>query len=162
MTVREQFIVGIDLGGTNIVAGAMPVPIAAPYGSWPSPITTDLVASEGGVSFGYLDIDEHGVYWTESRPQESGRSALVFRPHKGEPVDVVPPDFNVRTRVHEYGGGAVAYDLFPATSPRSSAAPTRGSLWATTKAPSSAFGRRSAAKPNPRTYRASSWSSLAP
>jgi dipeptidyl aminopeptidase/acylaminoacyl peptidase len=82
------------------------VPIAAPYGSWPSPITTDLVASEGGVSFGYLDIDEHGVYWTESRPQESGRSALVFRPHGGEPVDVVPPDFNVRTRVHEYGGGA--------------------------------------------------------
>jgi dipeptidyl aminopeptidase/acylaminoacyl peptidase len=82
------------------------VPIAAPYGSWPSPITTDLVASEGGVSFGYLDIDEHGVYWTESRPQESGRSALLFRPHEGEPVDVVPPDFNVRTRVHEYGGGA--------------------------------------------------------
>jgi len=82
------------------------VPIAAPYGSWPSPITTDLVASEGGVSFGYLDIDEHGVYWTESRPQESGRSALVFRPHGGEPVDVVPLDFNVRTRVHEYGGGA--------------------------------------------------------
>ena len=82
------------------------MPIAAPYGSWPSPITTDLVASEGGVSFGYLDIDEHGVYWTESRPQESGRSALVFRPHGGEPADVVPPDFNVRTRVHEYGGGA--------------------------------------------------------
>ena len=82
------------------------MPIAAPYGSWPSPITTELVASEGGVSFGYLDIDEHGVYWTESRPQENGRSALVFRPHGGEPVDVVPPDFNVRTRVHEYGGGA--------------------------------------------------------
>jgi dipeptidyl aminopeptidase/acylaminoacyl peptidase len=82
------------------------VPIAAPYGSWPSPITTDLVASEGGVSFGYLDIDEHGVYWTESRPQENGRSALVFCPHGGAPVDVVPPDFNVRTRVHEYGGGA--------------------------------------------------------
>jgi dipeptidyl aminopeptidase/acylaminoacyl peptidase len=82
------------------------VPIAAPYGSWPSPITTDLVASEGGVSFGYLDIDEHGVYWTESRPQENGRSALMFRRHGGEPIDVVPPDFNVRTRVHEYGGGA--------------------------------------------------------
>jgi dipeptidyl aminopeptidase/acylaminoacyl peptidase len=82
------------------------VPIAAPYGSWPSPITTDLVASEGGVGFGYLDIDEHGVYWTESRPQEKGRSALVFRPHGGDLVEVVPPDFNVRTRVHEYGGGA--------------------------------------------------------
>ena len=78
----------------------------APYGSWASPITTDLVASEGGVSFGYLDISDEGVYWTESRPQESGRSALVFRPHGGEPTDVVPSEFNVRTRVHEYGGGA--------------------------------------------------------
>ncbi|MDX6400915.1 MAG: hypothetical protein QOF27_1521 [Gaiellaceae bacterium] len=82
------------------------MPTAAPYGSWTSPITTDLVASEGGVGFGYLDIDERGVYWTESRPQENGRSALVFRPHDGEPVDMVPPNFNVRTRVHEYGGGA--------------------------------------------------------
>jgi dipeptidyl aminopeptidase/acylaminoacyl peptidase len=82
------------------------VATTAPYGSWASPITTDLVASEGGVSFAYLDISEEGVYWTESRPQESGRSALVFRPHGGEPTDVVPSEFNVRTRVHEYGGGA--------------------------------------------------------
>jgi len=82
------------------------VATTAPYGSWASPITTDLVASEGGVSFAYLDISEEGVYWTESRPQESGRSALVFRPHGREPTDVVPSEFNVRTRVHEYGGGA--------------------------------------------------------
>jgi dipeptidyl aminopeptidase/acylaminoacyl peptidase len=83
-----------------------PVPTTAPYGSWGSPITIDLVASEGGVSFGYLDVTEAGVYWTEGRPQEQGRTALVFRPHGGEPVDVVPAGFNVRTRVHEYGGGA--------------------------------------------------------
>jgi dipeptidyl aminopeptidase/acylaminoacyl peptidase len=77
-----------------------------PYGSWSSPITTDLVASEGGISFGFLGVGEEGVYWTESRPQEQGRTALVFRPDGGEPVDIVPPGFNVRTRVHEYGGGA--------------------------------------------------------
>jgi dipeptidyl aminopeptidase/acylaminoacyl peptidase len=82
------------------------VPTAAPYGSWSSPITTDLVASEGAVTFGWVDIDAEGVYWSESRPQEKGRSVLVFRPHGGEPVDVVPADFNVRSRVHEYGGGA--------------------------------------------------------
>jgi dipeptidyl aminopeptidase/acylaminoacyl peptidase len=82
------------------------VATTAPYGSWASPITTDLVASEGGVSFGYLDISDEGVYWTESRPQEQGRTALVFRPHGGESADVVPAGFNVRTRVHEYGGGA--------------------------------------------------------
>jgi dipeptidyl aminopeptidase/acylaminoacyl peptidase len=83
-----------------------PVATTAPYGSWASPITTSLVASEGGVSFAYLDISDEGVYWTESRPQEGGRSALVFRRHGGEPIDVVPESFNVRTRVHEYGGGA--------------------------------------------------------
>jgi dipeptidyl aminopeptidase/acylaminoacyl peptidase len=82
------------------------VATSAPYGSWASPITTDLVASEGGVSFGYLDISDEGVYWTESRPQEQGRGALVFCPHGGEPADVVLAGFNVRTRVHEYGGGA--------------------------------------------------------
>ena len=82
------------------------MPTVAPYGSWSSPITLDLVAGEGGVSYGSLQVDEHGVYWLESRPQEQGRMVLVFHSHSGETVDVVPPGFNVRTRVHEYGGGA--------------------------------------------------------
>ena len=82
------------------------MPIVAPYGSWQSPITTDILATEGGVSLGYVDISAAGTYWVEGRPQENGRSALVFRPHDGEPIDAVPPGFNVRSRVHEYGGGA--------------------------------------------------------
>jgi dipeptidyl aminopeptidase/acylaminoacyl peptidase len=82
------------------------VPNVAPYGSWSSPITLDLVANDGGVSYGYLSVDDEGLYWLESRPQEQGRQALVFLPHGGSSVDVVPTDFNVRTRVHEYGGGA--------------------------------------------------------
>jgi dipeptidyl aminopeptidase/acylaminoacyl peptidase len=86
------------------------VATVAPYGSWSSPITVDLVANEGGVAYGYLSVDGDGLYWLESRPQEQGRQALVFRPHGGSPVDVVPPDFNVRTRVHEYGGGAWFHD----------------------------------------------------
>lgn len=82
------------------------MPTVAPYGSWQSPITTDILATEGGVSLGYVDVTEAGSYWVEGRPQENGRSALVFRSHGGEPVDAVPPGFNVRSRVHEYGGGA--------------------------------------------------------
>jgi dipeptidyl aminopeptidase/acylaminoacyl peptidase len=69
-------------------------------------VTLDLVANEGGVGYGYLSVDHEGLYWLESRPQEEGRQALVFLPHGGSSVDVVPPGFNVRTRVHEYGGGA--------------------------------------------------------
>jgi dipeptidyl aminopeptidase/acylaminoacyl peptidase len=86
------------------------VPTVAPYGSWSSPITIDLVATEGGVAYGYLSVADEGVYWLESRPQEQGRQALVLLPNGGSPVDVVPPDFNVRTRVHEYGGGAWFHD----------------------------------------------------
>jgi dipeptidyl aminopeptidase/acylaminoacyl peptidase len=82
------------------------VATVAPYGSWSSPITLDLVANEGGVSYGYLSVDDEGLYWLESRPQEQGRQALVFLPHGGSAADVVPAGFNVRTRVHEYGGGA--------------------------------------------------------
>ncbi|HWJ45937.1 MAG TPA: hypothetical protein VNR63_11170, partial [Gaiellaceae bacterium] len=82
------------------------MPTVAPHGSWSSPVTLDLVAGEGGVSYGSVEADEHGVWWLETRPQEGGRAALVFRPHGGSPVDVVPAEFNVRTRVHEYGGGA--------------------------------------------------------
>jgi dipeptidyl aminopeptidase/acylaminoacyl peptidase len=82
------------------------VPTVAPHGSWSSPITLDLVASEGGVSYGSVAADEHGVWWLETRPEERGRAVLVFRPHGGSPQDVVPAEFNVRTRVHEYGGGA--------------------------------------------------------
>jgi len=82
------------------------VATVAPYGSWSSPITLDLVADEGGVAYGFLSVGEEGLYWLESRPTEQGRQALVFLPHGGSAVDVVPAGFNVRTRVHEYGGGA--------------------------------------------------------
>ena len=85
---------------------ARDVPTVAPYGSWSSPITLDLVAGTGGVSYSYLWAADEGVYWLETRPEEQGRSALVLLPPGGEPVDVVPQGFNVRTRVHEYGGGA--------------------------------------------------------
>jgi dipeptidyl aminopeptidase/acylaminoacyl peptidase len=82
------------------------VPTVAPYGSWSSPITLDLVAGAGGVSYGSLWAAEEGVYWLETRPQEQGRSALVLLAPGREPAEVVPEGFNVRTRVHEYGGGA--------------------------------------------------------
>jgi dipeptidyl aminopeptidase/acylaminoacyl peptidase len=77
----------------------------APYGSWTSPITVDLLVG-ATVGLSYPDISAGGVYWLEGRPHEAGRVALVFRPDGGEAVDVVPESFNVRTRVHEYGGGA--------------------------------------------------------
>lgn len=77
----------------------------APYGTWKSPITPELMLS-GSVSLDHVVVDGPVSYWTEMRPLEGGRYALVRRTLDGEIADMVPSPFNVRTRVHEYGGGA--------------------------------------------------------
>ena len=77
----------------------------APYGSWKSPITSDLIVS-GAVGLGELAFDGEDIYWIESRPSEGGRSVIVHRAEDGKTSDITPPPFNARTRVHEYGGGA--------------------------------------------------------
>jgi dipeptidyl aminopeptidase/acylaminoacyl peptidase len=90
----------------------MPEPRIAPYGSWVSPITSDLIVASS-IGLGGVLIDGSDVYWIESRPQEQGRSVIVRRSPDGRTENVTPPvpqsgqaAFNVRTRVHEYGGGA--------------------------------------------------------
>ena len=77
----------------------------APYGSWASPIGADLVARASS----YVHesrIDADAVWWLELRPDEGGRTVLRRGDPWSEPVDVTPPGFDVRTLVHEYGGGA--------------------------------------------------------
>jgi dipeptidyl aminopeptidase/acylaminoacyl peptidase len=88
----------------------MPKTITATYGSWKSPISTNLMVAQT-ISFGQIAIDGQDIYWLEGRPLEGGRSALVHLTPGGVPADCLPVEFNVRTRVHEYGGGAFgAYD----------------------------------------------------
>jgi dipeptidyl aminopeptidase/acylaminoacyl peptidase len=77
----------------------------ARYGTWTSPISAKTVA-EQGLRLGFVVLDGDDVYWLEGRPHEGGRNALVKRGGDGVIVDVTPRDHNVRTRVHEYGGGA--------------------------------------------------------
>jgi dipeptidyl aminopeptidase/acylaminoacyl peptidase len=85
----------------------MSTPQVAPYGSWKSPITSDLIVSES-VGLGQIALDGDDIYWVEMRPSEGGRNVLVRRTPDGKVSDVTPPPFNARTRVHEYGGGAYA------------------------------------------------------
>jgi dipeptidyl aminopeptidase/acylaminoacyl peptidase len=80
----------------------------APYGTWTSPITAEHVAA-GEVHLDQVSLDGDDVYWVESRPTEGGRNVLV-RWRSGDVTDVVPPPYDVRTRVHEYGGGAYTVD----------------------------------------------------
>jgi dienelactone hydrolase len=80
----------------------------APYGSWPSPVTTDLIV-EASVSLGGPAFGGGDLWWSELRPTEGGRVQIVRKPLDGPPDsarDVLPEGFSARTRVHEYGGGA--------------------------------------------------------
>src|SRR5919199_583976 len=79
----------------------------APYGSWPSPISSELIAS-ATLRLGDLALDGEDIYWSESRPAERGRNAIVRRTPDGRTADLIAPPFNARTRVHEYGGAAFA------------------------------------------------------
>src|SRR5262249_1634161 len=80
-------------------------PQVRPYGSWKSPVTSDLIVA-GTVGLAEVSIDGDKIYWIESRPSESGRSVLVRRSSDGRTTDVTPAGFNTRTTVHEYGGGS--------------------------------------------------------
>lgn len=78
-----------------------------PYGAWPSPISADLVAS-AYVSFGEIASDGDDLYYLESRPSERGRTALMLWRSAEECFEVTNEGFDVRSMVHEYGGGAYA------------------------------------------------------
>src|SRR6185503_14517285 len=85
-------------------SSSMSRPRPAPYGSWKSPITSDLIVG-GSVGLTQPLISGDDVYWMEMRPTEGGRMVIVKRNSNGETVDITPAPCNARTRVHEYGGG---------------------------------------------------------
>ena len=82
------------------------------YGAWRSPITSELIVGET-LGLGDIRVDGRDIYWVEGRPGEGGRNVLVRRAWStsissgGSIDDITPRPFSVRTRVHEYGGGAM-------------------------------------------------------
>ncbi|MDN3507071.1 MAG: prolyl oligopeptidase family serine peptidase [Simkaniaceae bacterium] len=74
----------------------------APFGTWESPITSDSI-TEMSIGFKEMQATEEGLYWLEGRPSEKGRVALV---RFDENEEDLLKEVSVRTRVHEYGGGA--------------------------------------------------------
>jgi dipeptidyl aminopeptidase/acylaminoacyl peptidase len=108
-------------------------PVTAPFGTWESPITARMITA-GTVGLGAVAIEDGMVWWTESRPNEGGRTVLVAQAPGRDACDVTPEGFNIRSRVHEYGGGSVlvvdgtvwfvnfddqrVYEQFPGEAPR--------------------------------------------
>ena len=126
----------------------------APYGSWKSPITSDLIVAQS-ILLSEVRLDVGNIYWLEGRPQEQGRYVVVRGDADEQRIDITPPPYNARTRVHDYFGRAYLWNrcvlffshfadqrLFrvdPGQPPRpiSTTPPrrTRRSPWSTTRRP---------------------------
>jgi dipeptidyl aminopeptidase/acylaminoacyl peptidase len=74
----------------------------APYGTWESPVSPDLIAGQT-ISLGRIFLEGDTTYWAESRPAEEGRTVIVRRTASGGTSDITPPGYSVGTTVHEYG-----------------------------------------------------------
>jgi dipeptidyl aminopeptidase/acylaminoacyl peptidase len=76
-----------------------------PCGGWPSPIDASLAAGAAR-RLSQPQQDGEFVAWLEGRPDEAGRQTVVRARADGRGgVEELTPGRNVRSRVHEYGGG---------------------------------------------------------
>jgi len=73
-----------------------------PYGSWPSPISAADVA-RARLRLGFPTVHDSDVWWQETRPEEGGRTTVIHL-RDGHRTELLPPPWDARTRVHEYGG----------------------------------------------------------
>jgi dipeptidyl aminopeptidase/acylaminoacyl peptidase len=82
------------------------MPTIARYGSWKSPITSELIVAQS-IALSETRLDGDRCYWLEGRPQEQGRFVVVSSDAAGTATtDLTPKLFSARTRVHEYGGAS--------------------------------------------------------
>ncbi|MEC4593229.1 prolyl oligopeptidase family serine peptidase [Nitrospirillum amazonense] len=96
-------LMGLVTGMTDATAAEKKT---AAYGTWASPITAARLAGSE-IRLGDLMVDGGVPYWLESRPAEKGRYAVVTPDGAGGFRELTGPEVNARTRVHEYGGGAL-------------------------------------------------------
>ncbi len=97
-----------DRGGASLTE-----PARAAYGAWLSPLSAaDVALAAIRLSQTMYGPDGKTLYWLEGRPQEGGRQVLVRLDEHGQVTEINPAPLNVRTRAHEYGGGAFTVGLY--------------------------------------------------
>ncbi|WP_091740957.1 S9 family peptidase [Phenylobacterium immobile] len=89
-----------------------PTPTVSPYGAWASPISAESLA-KSAIGVSDLRAADGRLYWLENRPDEGGRLVVMTGDagsdtggDAGDARALTPEGFNVRTRVHEYGGAS--------------------------------------------------------
>lgn len=75
-----------------------------PYGAWPSPITAAMLTGQT-IGLNEPGSDGRQRYWLESRASEGGRARLIRQSGDETGEAITPVEFNIRSGVHEYGGG---------------------------------------------------------
>lgn len=81
--------------------------VTLPYIQWRPAITPEQVFADF-IYLGQVFAAGDMLYWLEGRPAENGRVVLVQRDEQGTMHDITTRDYYIRSRVHEYGGGAIA------------------------------------------------------
>ncbi len=108
-TSARAWVVSSNFSTADPVAPSKREHRVSPFGAWSSSISAaDLVGGAVGVSEVRADpVDASLIWWSETRPEEGGRTAVMrYSIPEGETIEHTPADANVRTLVHEYGGGA--------------------------------------------------------
>jgi dipeptidyl aminopeptidase/acylaminoacyl peptidase len=77
-------------------------------GSWPSALTPDKMVEKANRPIEILRLKEK-LFILESRPSEKGRNTLICL-EDGTTTEVLPTKFNIRSKVHEYGGLCIISD----------------------------------------------------
>lgn len=75
-----------------------------PYGGWPSSITSETL-TQGLSHLNEPTLVDGACYWLESSPENKGRTTIMCKDALGAIGAITPSNINVRTRIHEYGGG---------------------------------------------------------
>jgi dipeptidyl aminopeptidase/acylaminoacyl peptidase len=121
---------GATAGVASGTAGAVPAsdpPAPAlpqvPFGAWPSPITAEQVAASR-TRLTFPTVIGPGTWWQEERPDEAGRTTIMYCGADGSPTALLPAPWSARTRVHEYGGQS--YLPVPGTAAEAGEAPRAG------------------------------------
>ncbi|QYK14519.1 S9 family peptidase [Shewanella rhizosphaerae] len=80
--------------------------LIADYGSWHSVLSAKQVYAPSD-SFGVLRPMGGGLYFTQADAERGGKVGVNKITPKGEVASIIDPEFDVKSRVHEYGGAPV-------------------------------------------------------